>query len=204
MYQFYFLSDNSSLNPLDSIMNPFIYTKFLFNKQLALSNMIAFGNICNSSLATEASTSVHRTLSKNLGNNDFFLANESKKISPIDFIAYAFLKEELLLIPDAECVQNLKTKEEFKNLINFVNRFEMLIKDNKIENIYNLEYPEEEIDKICARHQKRGGQTSSMYKKLQTSYHEQAEEDKTVKIRKISLALFAVLGFAFLKSIKNE
>lgn len=59
----------------------------------------------------------------NSGNSD--INEDQHKLTSLDIVAYAFLKEELINTPDSKEVEYLKTN--FKNLVNFVEYMDQLL-----------------------------------------------------------------------------
>ena len=136
LYQFF--NQGKSISKLDKI-NPFQSNKKYFS---------TYHNIVDASTAIENAYSVHDTLSKILGDKMCFFETTKRdfKISPIDIIAYAFLKEELMLIPDSQSTQSLSTS--FRNLQDFVTIFDKVFKEKKYPIYSNLKIDIEEIDMI--------------------------------------------------------
>ena len=65
-------------------------------------------------------------MSIKLGENEtFFLKDEQPRLSSLDLVAYACLKEIQVNLQDSP-IENLLTKE-YKNLVAFVKRFDELI-----------------------------------------------------------------------------
>ena len=177
LYQFF--NQGKSISKLDKI-NPFQSNKKYFS---------TYHNIVDASTAIENAYSVHDTLSKILGDKMCFFETTKRdfKISPIDIIAYAFLKEELMLIPDSQSTQSLSTS--FRNLQDFVTIFDKVFKEKKYPIYSNLKIDIKEIAKQfeaknptlpCFERNKKADPEPSTFK------------SKMIKVS-ISLALFSAL-----------
>lgn len=104
-----------------------------------------FCNLHGDMQAYDIAQEVYEKLTEKLGENEYFYEKEgepaTKQISSLDLVVYAYLKEQLVNIPESKIVDMLT--QRYKNLVNFVERIDKLV--NKVGKVHKLRIKELKI-----------------------------------------------------------
>jgi len=158
-------------------------------------------NIHSEAEAHAVAQSVHDVLAKHLINKNFLLSEEHKEINKTtltfaDIIAYAFLKEELMLTPDSPAAESLKTNVQYAGIRQFITNFEKALEKDTFTGDF-VPLTVREVNKIGEKYALKP-EIQSPYADYDASQEKSENQKQVATIREVTVVTTVAAFVAFL------